>query len=432
MVQRVEEVDNFLDSLKSPRTKEAYATHRERFLHFIGRDSINEDNAAEATSEIIRYLKRLKDDEGLSYSYRNIALSAIKHDYIMRDKLVLNWKKIAKFLGENERKYEIRGYTHDEIRRLLDVADINYRAIILVLASTGMRRDALVKMESKDLEYLQDAQLYKIKIYKKSKFEQICFTTPEAAEAIKLYVSKRPGAKYFLNVGGKAVSKMLGRLAAKAGISTKKGLDGSHRNEIPSVHGLRKFAATQMGRSDMKVEAREIILGHSIGVRAAYQKYSDEDLLQEYLKAVDLLTINEANRLRKKVDALEEKEDRIRSQSARISVQEDEIRLLKEELERLGETTKNLIKQVNRLNAEDQLNDKLVTALKEEGLMGSNPEREAERKKYRQEIAEHFLNRPFAVIDDEAGDPKEFVSPNAIFSVDDDKKKRGKGKDKGD
>lgn len=44
----------------------------------------------------------------------------------MQDKLVLNWTKIAKFLGENEAKYGIRGYTHDEIKRMLEVADIKY------------------------------------------------------------------------------------------------------------------------------------------------------------------------------------------------------------------------------------------------------------------------------------------------------------------
>jgi integrase len=89
-----------------------------------------------------------------------------------------------------KRKYEIRGYTHDEIRRMLDVADVRYKAVILLLASTGMRRDALVKIELKDMEYLKDHDLYKIKIYKKSKYEQICFTTPEAADASS-YIRKQ-------------------------------------------------------------------------------------------------------------------------------------------------------------------------------------------------------------------------------------------------
>ena len=92
MQAAVVEVDSFLDSLRSPRTKEVYALHRKHFLDFIRRKSINEDNAAQATQEIIQYLKKLKDD-GLSYSHRNIALAAIKHDYTMHDNLILNWKK---------------------------------------------------------------------------------------------------------------------------------------------------------------------------------------------------------------------------------------------------------------------------------------------------------------------------------------------------
>jgi hypothetical protein len=273
----------------------------------------------------------LKDD-GLSYSYRNITLAAIKHDYIMQDHLVLNWRKIAKFLGENERRYEIRGYTHDEIKRMLDIADVKYKAIILLLASTGMRRDALVKIELKDMEYLKDHNLYKIKIYKKSKYEQICFTTPEAADAIKLFLkaSMRNGAKYFHNVGDKAISMALGNLAARAGIIEKGGLGfgAEHRNQVPAVHGLRKFCITQMAKAKVDTEIAKLLTGHSIGVRGRYLNYSEDDLLQEYLKALDLLTINETNRLRKKVDILEEKEDEIKTLKELLESYESQINQL--------------------------------------------------------------------------------------------------------
>ena len=89
-----------------------------------------------------------------------------------------------------------------------------YKAIILLLASTGMRRDELVKIELKDTEYLKDHNLYKIKIYKKSKYEKICFTTPEAADAFKLYskASMRNSAKYFHNVNSRSISMTLGNL----------------------------------------------------------------------------------------------------------------------------------------------------------------------------------------------------------------------------
>jgi len=267
----------------------------------------------------------------------------------MQDKLILNWTKIAKFLGENERKYEIRGYTHEEIKRLIDVADIKYKAIILLLSSTGMRRDALLKIESKDMEYLNDYNLYKIKIYKKSKYEQICFTTPEAAEAVKLYLkhSMRTNAKYFLKVSSTAISMSLSNLAARAEIIEKGGSLGfstAHRNEVPAVHGLRKFCITQMAKAKVDTEIAKLLTGHSIGVRGTYLDYSEDDLRQEYLKAVDLLTINETNRLKKKVDILKEKEDEIQSLKQSIKSYESQMLDFTERQNKMQSQIQSLVK----------------------------------------------------------------------------------------
>ena len=48
-----------------------------------------------------------------------------------------------------------------------------------------------------------------------------------------------------------------------------------------------------------------MLLGHSTDLDNVYYKPKPDDLLQEYLKAVDSLTINEENRLRRKVQELE-------------------------------------------------------------------------------------------------------------------------------
>ena len=97
-----------------------------------------------------------------------------------------------------------KAYTHEEIAKLVNVADVTYKAVILTYCSTGMRREALVHVKLSDMEYLEDYQIYKITIYKKSKFKQICYTTPEAAQAIKTYFkieNKKDG--YFHNIKAK-------------------------------------------------------------------------------------------------------------------------------------------------------------------------------------------------------------------------------------
>ena len=55
----------------------------------------------------------------------------------------------------------------------------------------------------------------------------------------------------------------------------------------------------------MDIIKRRMLEGHSVGIDEHYCKPSEEDLQEEYLKAADNLTINEENRLRKKVEKLE-------------------------------------------------------------------------------------------------------------------------------
>ena len=66
-----------------------------------------------------------------------------------------------------------------------------------------------------------------------------------------------------------------------------------------------------MARAKVDTEVAKLLTGHSIGVRSRYLNYTDEDLLQEYSEAIDYLTINEENRLRRKVEVLKAKRDEI-------------------------------------------------------------------------------------------------------------------------
>ena len=52
-------------------------------------------------------------------------------------------------------------------------------------------------------------------------------------------------------------------------------------------------------------------MGHSIGLGDAYYRPDNNEILEEYLKAIDLLTINEENRLKRKVTEPTEKKDEI-------------------------------------------------------------------------------------------------------------------------
>jgi integrase len=99
------------------------------------------------------YLKGMKDSN-LSWSYRMLALSAIKHYYCFGQDddqdVTLNWTKISR--GEQTHDNDLRGYSREEIQMLLNVANIKYKAIILILASSGMRREALCNIKLENME----------------------------------------------------------------------------------------------------------------------------------------------------------------------------------------------------------------------------------------------------------------------------------------
>ncbi|MFZ0897361.1 MAG: hypothetical protein WAZ77_22890 [Candidatus Nitrosopolaris sp.] len=128
--------NHFLDSISSEFTKKEYSNHLKRFSRFASENTTItaiEQDPKLLTDHIIKYLVRMKNEEGLSYPYRQLALSAIKHYYEIQTDFILNWKKIAKFLGEQTRANDIKAYEREDIQKLLDVANQKFKAIILRL-----------------------------------------------------------------------------------------------------------------------------------------------------------------------------------------------------------------------------------------------------------------------------------------------------------
>jgi hypothetical protein len=76
----------------------------------------------------------------------------------------------------------------------------------------------------------------------------------------------------------------------------------------------------------------EITMGHDIGISASYYKPTEHDVLQDYLKAVDLLTINDDKlTLQKQVTQLTEKsKEESYIIKEKLSEKENEILLLRQ------------------------------------------------------------------------------------------------------
>jgi hypothetical protein len=110
-----------------------------------------------------------------------------------------------------------------------------------------------------------------------------------------------------------AVKRILIRAQVEQGIRDGVLPAGVRRHEWKGAHGFRKFFETYSEAAGVKTSFVKILMAHSQGVEDSYNKPTEEMLLQEYLKAVDKLTILNVDdasstlQLQKEVTELKEK-----------------------------------------------------------------------------------------------------------------------------
>jgi len=108
---------------------------------------------------------------------------------------------------------------------------------------------------------------------------------------------------------------------------------GVKRREWKSGHGYRKFFKTR-AEQVMKPANVELLSGRDIGVSGSYYKPTEKELFDDYLKAIDLLTINgDGKKLEKQLIELEKK-SKYNDYIIKIKLQEkdEQIQSLRSEL----------------------------------------------------------------------------------------------------
>ena len=179
---------NFFNSLKSPVTKVTYDGHIKTYLKFCNFTKLSELlTIPDPQKQIIKYITSLKD-RGLSYNSIHTMLYGIYHFYIMND-VIVNKEKINKFIGEPTLTILDKPYTHEQIKKILDVSDLRMKCIVLLMASGGLRVGAITSLKLRNLERIE--QCYKITVYEGSKEQYITFVTPECSSFIDSYLEYR-------------------------------------------------------------------------------------------------------------------------------------------------------------------------------------------------------------------------------------------------
>lgn len=270
--------------------------------------------------------------------------------------------------GNNNKSFE-KIPTKEDIKKALQYANIKYRAIILLMASSGMGSAEVRNLTYKN--FLESIEKY----FKPSKNEQfdialitekltsrsnvvptwkitryktgmhyITFCTPEALEAILVYMKGRckdypfkslsdwiflaDGAK----ITGSTLSAYFKRLNNKAGFPK---LDHS---VFFHSHALRKFFGTTFQRKGIQKLNYDFMMGHQIDkITEAYIKPNPNSLKHEYMRCLEDLSIEsvkvrriESEEVINIVNKLNEKDKRLKEMEKKQAIMEEMIKKMME------------------------------------------------------------------------------------------------------
>ena len=356
-----EPIQTFVYSLKSRETQKQYLLYLGYFVEWHKKkiDSLLKLDSKIIEKILIQYIMSMRG-KGLSSAYVKGRMSPVVSFLELND-ISVNKKKIGKFYAEYRKTVRDEAYTREDIQKMIQYASFRVRVMILIYSSTGIRRSALIDLKLKHLEKVETSQgikLYKFRIYENTKEEYTTFCTPECANAIDQYIDKRKsdGEKitqesflirndYDANRGGAGTSYssirnpkplnknnlmvLIPSLLTRINFRQRNHVTENYkyqRQNKSTFHAFRKFFNTCLGNCDVNVTIKEMMMGHSTGLDDTYYKPNEKQMLSEYSKAINELTISDENRLRIENEIMKEERDEIKMLASRIQLLEKQLK----------------------------------------------------------------------------------------------------------
>ena len=353
-----EAYQNFINSLQSEYTKTSYRKSLNHFLSFM---QIKDYDCSKLLQEYdVKTMENLVRDFILDMRKRNLSLAtinctcaALKHFFDIND-FDLRWsKKLVKFKGNRrdnaKKKGEIRGYTLEEIRKMVNSAqDQRAKVMILLMSSSGIRVGSFLSLRIRNLIPIDKYGIYQVVVYENTSSQHYTFCSQECRKEIDNYIEfrKRIGEETIRpesplireqfntrnRIGSakprfihyRSLTKMIEQVInVDAGINiknknTKEDDDDNNKNNntiTTQTHSFRRFFETATIKEGLSPLYANILMDHDIGLEKSYFKPTVTDLLEGsdkmrgYIHVMNSVTINDEYRLSKQVQELKKEDD---------------------------------------------------------------------------------------------------------------------------
>lgn len=236
----------------APATRRLYLHHLRRFLGWCGRtvDELPEDPSALAQA----YIVFLADDRGVSLSYHNQVVSALRFLF----EGVLRRPELALSVPRPRKESKLPAVlSQEEVAGLFSkLRNLKHRALLMLLYSSGLRVGELVRLRSGDID--PDRGLLRVRGGKGRK-DRYTVLARRAVEALRQYQAAYPSSKWLFpgkrdgrHIHARTVQRVVTRAAKAAGIE-----------KDVSPHTLRHSFATHLLEGGTNLRIIQELLGHA-------------------------------------------------------------------------------------------------------------------------------------------------------------------------
>ncbi|MDQ6724474.1 MAG: tyrosine-type recombinase/integrase [Thermoproteota archaeon] len=334
-------LDLFLSMLDAPDSKRQYPKRLQNFFNFL---NIKGDIKQQALSFVTFY--KYQDNNGEKLEGRLLAFAKYQKERVDKKEISpatvpnyfkavklfcqanrlyknIEWKNISKTMPRGLNAADDRAPTLEEIQKLLEFPDRRIKPIVLTLVSSGIRIGAFETLKWKHITPIYDQkqqnsniiQAAKILVYPGDREQYYSFLSPEAYTAVKDWMDYRSlcgekitkeslvmrdiwqngdeeGAANPKPLNSEAMTRLLNRGWQAQKIRPQL-QEGQKRHEFKTAHGFRKYFKTQAEQARIPSIKIELLMGHSLGVTDSYIRFSEEQMLEDYLQGIEYLTVNQ-------------------------------------------------------------------------------------------------------------------------------------------
>jgi len=338
----------FESAIKTEDTRRMYLYHLKKFLIWAqildpdGLLQLKDSYLQSLMEDYLLYIKKRVSPNSIAAMFAPLELF-----FIMNDKQI-QFKKIRKMFPSTVKKSGYGAWSNQDVKKFLEnCKSKRMRALIHFLASTGCRIGAIYDLRSRHLSGM-DSGCKSVLFYEGSNEEYFGFLTPEASKALEEYFEQRqrdgenlnedsPVFRNFYRIGNAKVKPMSYKALqfCVAGLVKYSGANrhktGSRFN-IQVDHGFRKrFNTILKLNKNVNSNVAEKLMGHKNGLDGVYLTPTKEQCFEEFKKAIDDLTIDDAKRKKIEIERLEKKvasqeKETIRIVKVQVSRSENRIR----------------------------------------------------------------------------------------------------------